>query len=981
MSDSAASRSARFWVGPLSLRPQLFFALGLLLTWWPAQARASSFVQDTVPLEPGKPIERELAGGQNHVYQITVSTEQYLQVVVDQRGIEVVVSLFGQNGTKLIEVDSPKGTEGTKSLKYITEGAVSFRLEIRSLAKEAKAGRYEVKIVGLQVTTEADQALAEASSLYSKAVSLFLKGKPGSDLPLAEAIPLVERVLTLREKALGPDHPIVSIPLNFLATSYRIKGDYVKAEPLLQRALSIREKALGPDHPQVIASISNFASLYRDMGNYAKAESLVQRVLSFWEKASGPDHPAVTGTLASLATLYRDKGDHIKAEPLLLRSLAIWEKALGPDTLEVSIRLTSLASLYRLKGDYEKAEPLFQRSLTIQEKLFGPNTQPVASALSDLADLYRDKGDYAKAEPLLQRSLAIWEKASGPNHTAVAVSLTKLAELYHNKGDYAKAEPLLDRALAIFEKARGSDYPRGAAASFNHLASLYHDKGDYGKAEALYQRALVLRQEAFGPNHPEVALSLNNLAALYRDQGKPQQAIAFAARAAEVSEYSLNQTLVTGSERQKLLFLALREDETNRIVSLHAQSAPHDPQALKLALTTLLRRKGRGLEAVSNVIDTLRRHTSPDDQALFDRLISTRSQLATLTLRGPERASPDQFRSQLKHLEDEADKLEADLSARSAEFRTQTQPVTLAAIQAALPKDAALVEFATYRFYEAKTKKDGPVHYIAYLLAAQDEPRWVALGEAAPIDRAVAELRRALRDPQRADVKRLARAVDEKVMQPVRALLGETRRVLISPDGALNLIPFAALVDEHNRYLVQHYTFSYLTSGRDLLSLQVKQPSKQRAMVVADPDFGDEAVAGKARERILKYRPAASSASDSGVTSGSGSVLADAYFPPLPGTAEEARALRALLPDATVLTRAQATEAKLKQANGPRLLHVATHGFFLEGQQATIDDTRILKPSSGSVMADAPSSQRIENPLLRSGLALAGANRLIAICR
>ena len=100
-------------------------------------------------------------------------------------------------------------------------------------------------------------------------------------------------------------------------------------------------------------------------------------------------------------------------------------------------------------------------------------------------------------------------------------------------------------------------------------------------------------------------------------------------------------------------------------------------------------------------------------------------------------------------------------------------------------------------------------------------------------------------------MKQLARAVDEKVMRPVRALLGQTRRVFISPDGALNLIPFAALVDERNRYLIQRYAFSYLTSGRDLLRLQVKQPNKQTAMVVANPDFGEEAKAGAARQRLL----------------------------------------------------------------------------------------------------------------------------------
>src|SRR5262249_1084388 len=153
------------------------------------------------------------------------------------------------------------------------------------------------------------------------------------------------------------------------------------------------------------------------------------------------------------------------------------------------------------------------------------------------------------------------------------------------------------------------------------------------------------------------------------------------------------------------------------------------------------------------------------------------------------------------------------------------QPVTLSAVQAALPAGSALIEFAVCTPRDLKTEKSKPPRYLAYVLASQGQPRWVELGEAAKIDRAVDAWRKALRDPKRTDVKRLAREVDEKVMRPVRSLLGETRRLLVAPDGLLNLIPYAALVDERNQYLVEHYTISYLTSGRDLLRYQTPQPN------------------------------------------------------------------------------------------------------------------------------------------------------------
>ena len=182
------------------------------------------------------------------------------------------------------------------------------------------------------------------------------------------------------------------------------------------------------------------------------------------------------------------------------------------------------------------------------------------------------------------------------------------------------------------------------------------------------------------------------------------------------------------------------------------------------------------------------------------------------------------------------------MSARSAEFRSQSRPITIEAVQSAIPEGAALVEIALYHPRDMGNAQPELARYAVYILTAHGQPQWVDLGRAAVIDRAVAAWRRALRDPQRADVMGLARAVDQKVLRPVRSLLGRSEHLLISADGPLNLIPFAALVDEHNSYLVDRYTITYLTSGRDLLRLQVPRVSKSPAVVLADPAFGEPAM-------------------------------------------------------------------------------------------------------------------------------------------
>src|SRR5262249_40400445 len=199
--------------------------------------------------------------------------------------------------------------------------------------------------------------------------------------------------------------------------------------------------------------------------------------------------------------------------------------------------------------------------------------------------------------------------------------------------------------------------------------------------------------------------------------------------------------------------------------------------------------------------------------------------LATLALKGSKKTTAVERQEQVKMLEEQRERLEAEISRRTAGFYYRSQPVTLATVQRAIPETAALIEFAAYLPFDPKApdnqKAYGEPHYVAYIVRSQGETRWKELGEVKTIDKAVGQLREALGDPKRKDVQQLARAVDEKVMRPVRALLEGASQLLISPDGELNLIPFEALVDEQGHFLIERYSLTYLTSGRDLLRMQV----------------------------------------------------------------------------------------------------------------------------------------------------------------
>src|SRR5262245_9976550 len=333
-------------------------------------------------LEPGKAIKRELSGAGSHTYRIRLAADQFLKVVIEQDGIDVVARLLGPDGKQIMEFDSEKRLKGRETAPLVAEAEGVYQVVVQPRQKAALAGAYEIRIEELRAATENDRALQQARMLYKKAIDLRSAGK------YDEAMPYFESALEIRERILGPDHPDVSQAINGLATIHYFKGEYSKAEPLYQRALAIREKSLGPEHPDVAQSINILAALYAALGDFAKAEPLNQRALAIQEKSLGPEHPDVAASLNSLANLYIALGDYAKAEPLHRRALAIREKSLGPEHPDLAVSLNNLANLYSDLGAYAKAEKLYLRALAIREKSLGPEHPNVAGYLNNLGLIY-----------------------------------------------------------------------------------------------------------------------------------------------------------------------------------------------------------------------------------------------------------------------------------------------------------------------------------------------------------------------------------------------------------------------------------------------------------------------------------------------------------------------------------------------------------------------------------------------------------------
>jgi CHAT domain-containing protein len=840
-------------------------------------------------IDDARPIERSLAPGDDHRYAIALGADEYVKLLVAHHHVEAAVDTYDADGRPLAHYEDDLRIDGEDQVEVVSDAAGAYGVAVHGAPGVPSAGSYVVRVVARRPASAGDTALQSARQLRMRA------GRHLRD------------------------------------------GRFVEARECLERALAVVERERGADHLDAAATAAELAEAYRHLPDDARAQQLYERAIATMARRLDEGDPRIAVMRGHLAQLQENMGNRAAAEALLNESLRAIEQALGTDNRWYVGGLVTQARLRGEGADDEGEEATLRRAMSIEERIGDSHSLNYAAILNNLGEVYRRRGDFARAQTAYEGALKIGAETIGADGYLLATSLQNLGIVARERKDYPAALEYYQRALSIRERAVGADHPDVAQLLLN-TANIYRAKGDTSDALAMQFRALDIWEHSAGPYREATLIAVGNIARTYAAAGAIESAIAFQRRADTIVEKELELNLAVGSERQKLAFVNAIAERTDRTISLHLLEAPASAHAAELAALVILQRKGRVQDAM---IDTFaagrRRLLEPHDVALLDELKSTTSDLARVALTADvksRRAEP----AAIARLEARKEQLEAELSAHSAALRAEMQPVTVAAVQAEIPRDAALVEFAVFRPFNPRAERNaeayGPSHYAAFVLRREAPPQGVDLGLADTIDGAVDVLRDALRDPHRADVKVLARIVNECVMQPIEAAIGNATRLLVSPDGDLNLVPFEAMVDSHGRYLLERYAVSYVTSGRDLLRMRVARESRGGPAVFADPLFGEP----------VKRQDLPGAGETPGM-----------YFAPLPASAVEARTIKALFPETTIFSGARATKAALQALEAPRMLHIAAHGFF-------VGDGR----------------SRTSNPLLRSGLAFAGANLLAA---
>ncbi|WP_052418737.1 CHAT domain-containing tetratricopeptide repeat protein [Methanolacinia paynteri] len=822
-------------------------------------------------------------------------------------------------------------------------------MEIRRKTLGEEHSDYATSLNNLAALYKSMGDYSAAEPLYRQAVEIFRK-TPGEELYYATS-------------------------LNNLALLYHSMGNYTAAEPLYRQALEITCKALGEEHPNYAATLSNLAALYKSMGNYSAAELLYRQALENTRKTLGEDHPDYALTLNNIASLYESMGNYSAAELFYRQAIEIFHKTSGEEHPNYAASLNNLAGLYKSIGNYSAAELLYRQAMKIRRKTLGEEHSDYATSLNNLAALYDSMGNYRAAVLLYHQAMEILRKTLGEEHPDYASSLNNLAVLYVSKGNYSAAEPLYYQVLDILRKTPGEEHPN-YATSLNNLALLYHSMGDYTAAEPLYRQAMEIRRNAFGEEHPDYASSLKNLAWLLVKQDKPDNALTLMQKASQIERKMIQQIFSIVSEKQRMEYLKSIQDDLDTYLSLVHQHFAADEQVVQEALDLILTRKAIAAEALAAQRNAILISKYPHLKEQLRTIQILRMQIAQKTLAGPGREGLEEHHKILSSWEEQKERLEAELARQIPEIQLDEhfQKTNRKVVAQHLPAGCALVEFVCFHesdFSAVPARGEHwwkPARYCAFVLRSSepDTVFFVDLGEAGQIDQFITLYRQWLNDNEQSPdgEREIGLLLYSSIIKPIHKVLSDCDRLILAPDGELSTIPFEVIPTEEGDRLIDNYHINYVGVGRDLLKLGVElSTDRQKPFVLANPDFD-----------LTLEKPSSMPQSASIVNRVSRDLnRGSLYFPPLRGTKIEGNNIAQML-KVRPLMEGEALEQTLKAVQSPSILHIATHGFFLENQELDPKKESQALGGSGGVEVQRFSGPGFENPLLRSGLALAGAN-------
>lgn len=731
--------------------------------------------------------------------------------------------------------------------------------------------------------------------------------------------------------------------LNNLASSKQQQGRFTEALSLVRKSVAVTRILYGTASLAFANALENEALLRIRVGDLTSAKSKLDSAVQLYEKTAGKESLPYAYGLMSLGRYYQVTGDYTKAEPYLKTARNVIRTAKGTESQEYADVQNSIAILYQTLGNYRDAEAALKDAKVILEKKHGTMHPEYATVLQNLAALYQLEGAFDKAEPLQREALEIDKKTLGEDHPQYTITLQNLATLYQKLGKRDEAKTMLERVLDANRRHLGAKHP-STLTTLSNLAALYQDMGNFALAESTWKQSVDSRKEVLGEDHPDYARSLYGLAGVYHAQGQWLKAKPYYEPVVDKYQKQVAEFFPAMSEKEKSAFYAKIKpvfDSYQDFFVQYIKAFPAEREATLGKLYDLqLDTKAILLTATNKVRARIQASGNVELQNLLKDWLSTKEQIVRYY--GASQEERARSGVSLAQLESHANDLEKKLSEKSDAFRSQMEKekITWKDVRDALAEGEAAVEVLRVR---RKYVKDS-VYYVGLVLTkTSTAPELVTWRFGAQLEGRKFKYHR----------NTIKYHVNDTVSfnyywRPLEEKLKPGTTIFLSCDGVFNKVNFNSLFESNrNRFVIDDYRLQQLSNTRELVGRKNAPKATTNSAALfgfADFNLGAADVVSQSAKRNL-----ARSLGFEGET-----------IPVLPATEKEVDEIANILSrsswTAQNFKRSNATEENLKKAVNPKLIHIATHGFFLS--DVDMDDSE---------------AEMAQNPLFRSGVLLAGA--------
>ena len=660
---------------------------------------------------------------------------------------------------------------------------------------------------------------------------------------------------------------------------------------------------------------------YVAIKDYPNQLVIFQKMLPLYESTFGAEHANVATLYDNISTVYNNIGENSKSLEYAKKGFSLRKKILQSTDIKLAHSYNNVAVSYQIIGNHQKALKLFFKALDIEKKSDAKNKKFEAQLYSSIASSYGMLKVNSKALSFHKKSVELYERLFGTESLETSIAYSNLGGYYVGIKDYANALIYFNKSLNIREKDASTNKLQ-LFQTYLNLAETYQLLNQEDKALSYALKTIAMSQKMEEIGESVLSSSYNTAGWIYFQKGEYVKAYSYAKKSFDIMLKNRDNYFVQLNAIDKEHYIKDRE----KIIFLLIESAylSEDATLTKSVVNDWLRYKGSLFDS-ENRIASLYHHTANSQiRGKIDKLTEERRRLANYY------QSDSKNLKAIGELEDKISTIIKELSVESELDGLDNIEYKMIAEQ--LKSDELYIDFA--RIAE---------NYFVFTIDNQGvvSLQFINTKKRERINRAIMSFRK--------EMKRASKLSSKENLSTLYRLLMKIfveepqwrskKSYIISTDGLLNLLPFETLyMAERKSYLIEEKSIRYIPSGKEFIRLYKNRESHSTEQIVlfSNPNFDSQISSSKRDNRLIS------------------SSLQKMRFSKLLGTKKEAEAIKKILHgrDIKEYTQSEATEANLLKVVQPKILHIATHGFFIKS--------------------------RLPNPMLKSGIALAGANKNIA---